>query len=488
MLQNSSERDPMGSTSFEVSEDLAFKVANLEMRVAAWEAAASNTLQVPGVSGGIVASRVAAFESTALSDATNVKAGQWRSRFSTSTRAGSPCQKGDTPIKDSFTIDFHQQLQEATQVESVLRENITRSVADLLRLESEISGHESRIAGLEGVVNSVGEGISRLTALLGVKERKIGELDIKVRSGIEKADSLSKDVEVHLQNVTLLWENLEKVQSRSSGLADLMENANRQNDSEPMMQAIREMQDFVMQEREVHAQDFQEAMNSIAERTRQCFQQIWTEQSQNALQFSSGIQKENEKLRQHLSESQLREQEQERRVGQLEVRLSGILQAIEGQRTPSACCGIAGEERSQNNPVQVSNPGVQATLPCSGLSTGAPSTRSNVSLRSHSPTHVRVPRRAASIEPKGGASPPLSGASTGRTLGKSRSVRTLEDSAVLLKHTGSFVPLAKSMASPPPPTSCGVSDSVLRGRHSPALPPRSPWANQRAVIPAVAIN
>merc|ERR1719506_2740142 len=53
MLQNSCERDPMGSTSFEVSEDLAFKVANLEMRVAAWEAAASNTLQVPGVRGSL---------------------------------------------------------------------------------------------------------------------------------------------------------------------------------------------------------------------------------------------------------------------------------------------------------------------------------------------------------------------------------------------------------------------------------------------------
>lgn len=508
----------MSCATFEVSEDIAQKVANLESRVFACEASLSGrTCQMfSATAEGLVASRVAALESSALSDTTNANAntpskkpfpGQKLSRYS-------PLRSGIAGDNKDMS-DFQQQLNEATLLESSLREG-------LLSTMSELAQHERCVARVESHVNGVGEAIERLTALLGVKERRITEFGASIGEASRAVELLSTDVEKQLESVAALTKQMEVVR-----LGDGESARNAQTPGRQIWQALGSTQDLVMQIRDAHAQGLQDVKDSVDQTMKQHVQHMVGKLQENTDSLdSSAARMEKQQVMQQLIDSQLRETENDKRIISLEERLDGMAHAIEVERVSAPKQGTAVEHPrrllSHVLPVQ---PHVASCLPQS-----SPPPR--VGPAGLAPHPLRIPQRSASppaprLASRCAAGPQRLNSAGPRyqteqsMLARRPSVRSTEDTSrspsaqrrdnlqVSVQHFGSFPTMAETRATTPLSadrlsaealsTLChtiphmpgcfdaGLAHDRSSPKLSPSLPPRSPYITHR-LVPGMSIG
>eukprot|EP00931_Biecheleriopsis_adriatica_P033133 TRINITY_DN19249_c0_g2_i1.p1 TRINITY_DN19249_c0_g2~~TRINITY_DN19249_c0_g2_i1.p1 ORF type:complete len:787 (+),score=151.14 TRINITY_DN19249_c0_g2_i1:38-2398(+) len=310
-------------------EDLEARLAsqqqsliNMEARVAACEAAMTVAEPDAGVArpaGRLVAARVAALEG-----AHQAEVAELRRALTEAVTAGREHEQLHRRHKTSGQ-GLEQQFEELDERCRGMRQTMLELGAELEQLAGAIRDKEERAASLNDVVSSAGSGLSRLSDLLKGQEHRTSDLGQALSSAGQDLVRLNGRLEETGQRLAdqMRQQDSSIVSGRGERLSGL-----ERKDTDSFWRALRDLQELVAHETENRSAGLREVLAVIGQGT----EQLRSDQARLQNEIEDHWKVESRKIKQHISESQARFLEHDRRNERLDERLEALANALAGER------------------------------------------------------------------------------------------------------------------------------------------------------------
>eukprot|EP00928_Gymnodinium_smaydae_P016363 TRINITY_DN16121_c0_g3_i1.p1 TRINITY_DN16121_c0_g3~~TRINITY_DN16121_c0_g3_i1.p1 ORF type:complete len:934 (-),score=151.47 TRINITY_DN16121_c0_g3_i1:27-2828(-) len=205
-----------------------------------------------------------------------------------------------------------------------LRELARTVEMDLSALTEKLEAHERRASNIGDVVASAEDGLARLSSLLESKERRTVELGQSVRASDEGVVGIKSALDDQVGRLRELELRVEA--------ARVPDDAPRGVDTEPIWQALRELQELVVNESEHRAAGLREVLGVVS----QSVEQLRNEQARQAGDFEDRARSDSRRVNKRVVEAQSKTAEYEKRADALDQRLDALSQSLAAERCARA--------------------------------------------------------------------------------------------------------------------------------------------------------
>lgn len=212
-------------------------------------------------------------------------------------------------------------------------EDWARNISQHVReLELSITHQETRASSIESCILGASENMARTESRLHLHESRVSALGCAIETAKESVERLHSSIELNMQTLA----ELEQVGGRTrENRRERCERPNpsgeqEQQASEPVWQALRNLQELVVHEAENRAACVREVLGVLA----QGIEQLRGEQGRHVADFEARYRGESRRAKQRVAEAQARNCEHDMRAEAIEHRLDALARALGSER----CC------------------------------------------------------------------------------------------------------------------------------------------------------